>query len=358
MALVSTASITKNGPIHQHSLQQVNDLAMWVCDGFKLPGGCSDIYSTQAQLFPASQSRWRCNECNFDLCKSCSLFYGVQSQNNNCASSSATPEERQQQKKELLEYTHSQPDSHPLPCDQQAPCEPLIERGEYELVYKYEYCFDTEKWKQSVMVIHLEAIPFAHGVCRNAYHMLDLGSPERENTYVAKASKTSCAKVVYFDDVRMQAVCQHFADAYNSRHVPKKVKFLPAFVIERFRQADKPLMACEPFVEGSYIKYNNNDGWVNDVDRNTPQAFTHFTFVHSKSDIMIVDIQGVGDVFTDPQIHTVDGDGFGQGNQGPTGFQKFFTSHHCNSICEGLGLEHPDPGNTPSVGGTVMIVRL
>ena len=50
------------------------------------------------------------------------------------------------------------------------------------------------------------------------------------------------------------------------------------------------------------------------------------------------DIQGVGDMYTDPQIHTVSGKGFGLGNLGQAGLNAFLTRHKCNSICEHLGL--------------------
>lgn len=34
------------------------------------------------------------------------------------------------------------------------------------------------------------------------------------------------------------------------------------------------------------------------------QAFSHFTFECSHHRLIVVDIQGVGDLYTDPQIHT------------------------------------------------------
>ena len=37
------------------------------------------------------------------------------------------------------------------------------------------------------------------------------------------------------------------------------------------------------------------------------QAFSHFTFERSGHQLIVVDVQGVGDLYTDPQIHTSDG---------------------------------------------------
>ena len=48
-----------------------------------------------------------------------------------------------------------------------------------------------------------------------------------------------------------------------------------------------------------------------------------------KKDSLIV-IVGVGDLYTDPQIHTSDGKGYGDANLGPRGMALFFSSHKCN----------------------------
>lgn len=59
----------------------------------------------------------------------------------------------------------------------------------------------------------------------------------------------------------------------------------------------------ETFIEGEYRKYSNNDG-LTQFNRNTPQAFSHFTYEKSNHEIVVVDIQGVDDFYTDPQVHS------------------------------------------------------
>ena len=79
-------------------------------------------------------------------------------------------------------------------------------------------------------------------------------------------------------------------------------------VLEFHERFDKPLFHVEHFIDGNYVKYNSNSGFVEESGacRQTPHAFSHFTFERSGHEIIVVDIQGVGDLYTDPQIHTAD----------------------------------------------------
>jgi elongation factor 2 kinase len=111
----------------------------------------------------------------------------------------------------------------------------------------------------------------------------------------------------------------------------------------------------ERFIDGPYRKHNNNFGFVSEEERNTPQAFSHFTYEISNHKLLVCDIQGVGDMYTvrlyflqlpscflphffiffqDPQIHSIeDPDAWGKGNLGQKGIDKFLQTHRCNAIC-------------------------
>lgn len=58
-------------------------------------------------------------------------------------------------------------------------------------------------------------------------------------------------------------------------------------------RAGQPAFACEPMINGDYRKYNNNSGAVvsREEERNTPQAFSHFTYIHSDRKHIIIDIR-------------------------------------------------------------------
>lgn len=63
---------------------------------------------------------------------------------------------------------------------------------------------------------------------------------------------------------------------------------------------------------------------------------------------MVVDIQGVKNTLTDPQIHSSDIDRFGRGNLSCKGMDAFFCNHVCNNICQTLKLQ-PNPHQPASV---------
>ena len=70
------------------------------------------------------------------------------------------------------------------------------------------------------------------------------------------------------------------------------------------------------------------------MHRATPNAFSRFTFHASRGELMVVDIQGVDDVYTDPQIHTQLGTDYGDGNLGVGGMALFFSTAAYDSLCE------------------------
>ena len=99
-----------------------------------------------------------------------------------------------------------------------------------------------------------------------------------------------------------------WGEEFNRHNPPKKIDIIMMCVYEFHEREDKPLFHVEHFIDGDYIKYNSNSGFVDGkFCRQTPQAFSHFTFERSGHELIVVDVQGVGDLYTDPQIHTAEG---------------------------------------------------
>lgn len=151
--------------------------------------------------------------------------------------------------------------------------------------------------------------------------MLASQSWSHASNYVAKSYKDpTVPRQRYFDDVKLQMDAKLWAEIYNRHNPPKKIDMFQLSILEFVNRPGSPLFHLEHFIEGKYIKYNSNSGFVDDSDhmRSTPQAFSHFTFECSNHQMMVVDIQGVGDLYTDPQIHTANGQDYGDGNLGKT----------------------------------------
>ncbi len=129
------------------------------------------------------------------------------------------------------------------------------------------------------------------------------------NNYVAKQYMDHVERETYFDDVKLQMDAKLWSEEYNRHCPPKPVDIFQMAVLEFPEREGQPLFHVEHFIEGEYIKYNSNSGFVdNAICRNTPHAFSHFTFERSGHEVIVVDIQGVGDLYTDPQIHTAAGE--------------------------------------------------
>jgi hypothetical protein len=227
-----------------------------------------------------------------------------------------------------------------------------------EVAVKYTYDHKTQRWQEERVSIQLRPCPISEGTNRRVFLMRDLSLHAEKQKCVAKVSKELIeGRKEYFADVIMQAKCSEFADEFNSRNPPKKVRFLQPYVVELIqrphdRTGGPPLMLVEPFLDGKYLKHSNNWGFVDPADRNTPQAFSHFTYHHSRGSCIVVDIQGVNDIYTDPQIHSNQPTElppvYGQGDMACQGIAKFFESHKCNVICGFLGL----PAVSPRVGSS------
>jgi len=94
----------------------------------------------------------------------------------------------------------------------------------------------------------------------------------------------------------------------------------------------------EAFEYGKFTKHNNNSGFVTTC-RKTPQAFSHFCWEKTNPKMMVVDIQGIDDLYTDPAIHAPSQFMWCEANLGLRGVALYFHSHECNEVCHFMELE-------------------
>jgi len=208
---------------------------------------------------------------------------------------------------------------------------------------KYSYQADKEKWLKIPMKVAIERKPFNEGGMRLVYRCEEID--EKDNSRIL-----SCAKVfkdgegaqAYFDEAMTQMVAESYAQEFNrecsKKGLPYNVGFVPVSVLHlKTPEGRRLIYNVEPMLKGHYIKHNDNDGHI-ETNLLLPQAFSHYTHERSNNLLVVVDIQGVGSFYTDPQIHSFDGEGFGLGNMGQEGLTKFLKTHECNQICHLLDL--------------------
>jgi hypothetical protein len=141
-------------------------------------------------------------------------------------------------------------------------------------------------------------------------------------------------------EVVMQYRTWELANEWNKLGLPKNVSVNPLFVVKLADRTPPVWAVMEPLLEGTYVKYNDNNGGVFAQEgrvRETPQAFSHFTYLTTKHQWLVCDLQGVGDVFTDPQVHTDTRDRCPvPGNRGMEGIVDFFKTHKCSALCDAV----------------------
>ncbi|KAK1778531.1 hypothetical protein QBC45DRAFT_161289 [Copromyces sp. CBS 386.78] len=205
--------------------------------------------------------------------------------------------------------------------------------------------------------------PFAQGALRVASYARTEASTNR---YVVKTFKDSHhSRLAYLaEDMRCQALCKAFALEFNAILDDSHEHSIDFVVTACFKGggsaacSGEGCMSIERYLDGKFVKYNNNAGYVNEDLGTNPshlaaQAFSHFTFERSRGRFLVCDLQGVGEMMTDPAIHTLDPERFKLSgtNLGSEGFLLFFAFHECNLLCHKLGLKSSGEGLAAEMDG-------
>lgn len=203
-----------------------------------------------------------------------------------------------------------------------------------------------------VVQVQLEDLPFAKGGCREAFlcRLAEVeGGAAGPGLGKKLVAKRYLRKDEFTEDFIGAHLAQSFAQKFNEKNPPKKIRFL---VPNRVLTFNGHKYSLEEFLEGRWQKHNNIFGMMESLNC-TPSAFSHFTYQASGQKLMILDVQGVGETYTDPAVVSTCQGKFGYTDTGKAGIREFFQEHKCSHICElVLAKENSAPGHVPTPGPT------
>ena len=217
---------------------------------------------------------------------------------------------------------------------------------------RLSYDVASGRWRETQNCkVQIATSAFARGGMRLAFRGLEHETAGALSPCVLKFFEEEQLKhpKYYFAEASTQMVAESIAQEFNkalkrnesafraasrgSSTLPT-IGFVPVSVL-RFNDKSvfgQRFCTIEPLLDGQYRKHTDNDG----MSDNEPAAvaFEHFSHFHTAGSLVVCDLQGVsGTLFTDPQIHSLDGRGFGLGNLGNAGIQRWRAKHKCTSLC-------------------------
>ena len=196
------------------------------------------------------------------------------------------------------------------------------------------------------------SMPFAQGRFRFAY-MGECTEPlwKKGKKVVVKKLKESYTwnPSDWDTTVKIQKKAAELAQGFNAfARTNRPIRFteIGVFQVSSFQGADPNAthvqlgesVIVEDYIEGDFKKWCNNYGFISTESESLP-AFMHWSWVHTRGELMVADLQGVwkqdGFVLTDPVIMSLN-NSYGPTDTGAEGMVMFFYNHQCNSFCQHL----------------------
>uniref|UniRef100_A0AAY4EKZ3 non-specific serine/threonine protein kinase n=1 Tax=Denticeps clupeoides TaxID=299321 RepID=A0AAY4EKZ3_9TELE len=148
-------------------------------------------------------------------------------------------------------------------------------------------------------------------------------------------------------EIQQQRAAQKLTFAFNQirpKSIPYSPRFLEVFLL--YCHSAGQWFAIEECITGEFRKFNNNNGdeiVPTNLLEETMLAFSHWTYEYTRGELLVLDLQGVGEILTDPSVIKSGEKGsydmiFGPANLGDDAIRNFRAKHHCNSCCRKLKL--------------------
>lgn len=151
-------------------------------------------------------------------------------------------------------------------------------------------------------------------------------------------------------DIQQQRAAQKMMEVFNQvkpddmHHCPR---FLDVSLV--LMHSNGQWLTIERNMSGDFRKYNNNTGEEIAPCCSLEEmllAFSHWTYEYSRRELLVLDIQGVGEELTDPTVIMADDQSgsrsemlFGPDNLGDSAINGFLQKHSCCVCCRKLGLK-------------------
>ncbi|XP_018619237.1 transient receptor potential cation channel subfamily M member 7 isoform X2 [Scleropages formosus] len=170
--------------------------------------------------------------------------------------------------------------------------------------------------------------------------------PEVVNTW-QNVYKEDTVLQLCLREIQQQRAAQKLTFAFNQmrpKTIPYSPRFLEVFLL--YCHSAGQWFAIEECITGEFRKFNNNNGdeiVPTNLLEETMLAFSHWTYEYTRGELLVLDLQGVGEILTDPSVIKSGEKGsydmvFGPANLGDDAIRNFRAKHHCNSCCRKLKL--------------------
>uniref|UniRef100_A0A8C3HW23 non-specific serine/threonine protein kinase n=1 Tax=Chrysemys picta bellii TaxID=8478 RepID=A0A8C3HW23_CHRPI len=170
--------------------------------------------------------------------------------------------------------------------------------------------------------------------------------PEVVNTW-SSIYKEETVLHLCLREIQQQRAAQKLTFAFNQmkpKSIPYSPRFLEVFLL--YCHSAGQWFAVEECMTGEFRKYNNNNGdeiIPTNMLEEVMLAFSHWTYEYTRGELLVLDLQGVGENLTDPSVIKAGEKRsydmvFGPANLGEDAIKNFRAKHHCNSCCRKLKL--------------------
>ncbi|XP_059500641.1 transient receptor potential cation channel subfamily M member 6-like isoform X4 [Stegostoma tigrinum] len=148
-------------------------------------------------------------------------------------------------------------------------------------------------------------------------------------------------------EIQQQRAAQKLIYTFNQmkpQTIPYTPRFLEVFLV--YCHSANQWLTMEKYMNGQFRKYNNNNGdelIPTNLLEETMLAFSHWSYEYTRGELLVLDLQGVGENLTDPSVIKAEEKTsrdmvFGPANLGEEAIRNFTVKHHCNTCCRKLKL--------------------